>query len=171
MCSVGPPQQDIYDLAWGVIGFPDSACVRRAERVRGVHGMTTVRFEQSVADSILSHALSTYPREAILLLRGKKERDAILVNGIVVPPLATHGLGFSGFPSYMLPMDLRVMGVSHSHPSGSPEPSVHDLNHFYGRIMVIAAYPFQSYSDIAVYDKDGNKLRWQLTPDRQSDAD
>ena len=34
--------------------------------------MTTVRFEKSVVDSILSHALDTYPREAILLLRGKK---------------------------------------------------------------------------------------------------
>ncbi len=137
----------------------------------GAHGMTIVRFEQSVVDSILSHALSTYPREAILLLRGKKERDGILVNEIVVPPLATHGFGFSGFPSYMLPMDLHVMGVSHSHPSGNPKPSVHDLNHFYGRIMVIAAYPYQSYSDIAVFDKDGDRLGWQLISDRQSDAD
>lgn len=133
--------------------------------------MTTVRFEKSVVDSILSHALDTYPREAILLLRGKKERDAILINEIVVPPLATHGAGFSGFPSYMLPMDLRVMGVSHSHPSGNLEPSVHDLNHFYGRIMVIAAYPFQSYSDIAVFGKDGSRLPWQLVSDGQPDSD
>ena len=124
--------------------------------------MTTVRFEKSVVDSILSHALDTYPREAILLLRGKKEGDEILIDEIVVPPLATHGAGFSAFPSHMLPMDLRVMGVSHSHPSGSPEASVQDLNHIYGRIMVIAAYPFQSYSDIAVFDKDGSRLRWQL---------
>ena len=120
-----------------------------------------------MVDSILSHALDTYPREAILLLRGKKERDEILIDGIVVPPLATHGLGFSTFPGYMLPMDLRVMGVSHSHPSGNPEPSVQDLNHIYGRIMVIAAYPFQSYGDIAVFDKDGRRLRWELTSDRQ----
>jgi proteasome lid subunit RPN8/RPN11 len=133
--------------------------------------LTIVRFEKSVVDSILSHALDTYPKEAILLLRGKKEKDEILINQIVVPPLATHGLGFSTFSSYMLPMDLRVMGVSHSHPSGNPKPSVQDLNHFYGRIMVIAAYPFQSYSDIAVYDKDGNRLSWQPIPDRQPDLD
>lgn len=116
-------------------------------------------------DSILSHALDTYPREAILLLRGKKGGDELLVNDIVVPPLATHGFGFSGFPSFMLPLDLRVVGVSHSHPSGHLEPSSYDLNHFYGRIMVIAAYPFQSYSDIAVFDKEGSRLRWQLTSD------
>jgi proteasome lid subunit RPN8/RPN11 len=133
--------------------------------------LTILRFEKSVLDSILSHALNMYPKEAILLLRGKKERDEILINEIVVPPLATHGLGFSSFPGYMLPMDLRVMGVSHSHPSGNPQPSVHDLNHFYGRIMVIAAYPFQSYNDITVFDKDGNRLRWQLIPDGQPDSD
>jgi proteasome lid subunit RPN8/RPN11 len=124
-----------------------------------------VRFEKSVVDSILSHALDMYPREAILLLRGKKRKDEMLIDEIVVPPLATHGVRFSAFPSYMLPMDLRIMGVSHSHPSGNLRPSVQDLNHIYGRIMVIAAYPFQSYSDIAVFDKDGNRLHWQLTSD------
>ena len=65
--------------------------------------MTTVKFEKSVADSILSHALNMYPREAILLLRGKKDRDEILIDEIVVPPLATHGVRFSAFPTYMLP--------------------------------------------------------------------
>jgi proteasome lid subunit RPN8/RPN11 len=129
--------------------------------------LTIVRFEQSVIDSILSHALDTYPREAILLLRGKKDKDEILIDTIVVPPLATHGLRFSSFSSYMLPMDLRIMGVSHSHPSGNSQPSVQDLNHIYGRIMVIAAYPFKSYSDIAVFDKDGRRLQWQLTSDPQ----
>jgi proteasome lid subunit RPN8/RPN11 len=113
--------------------------------------------------------MDVYPREAILLLRGKKQGDEILINQIVVPPLATHGVSYSAFPSYMLPMDLRIMGVSHSHPSGNPKPSVQDLNHIYGRIMVIAAYPFRSYSDIAVFDKDGNRLSWQLTSDSEPD--
>jgi proteasome lid subunit RPN8/RPN11 len=129
-----------------------------------------VRFEKSVVDSILSHALDMYPREAILLLRGRKRKDEMLIDEIVVPPLATHGVRFSSFPSYMLPMDLRIMGVSHSHPSGIPKPSVQDLNHIYGRIMVIAAYPFQSYSDIAVFDKDGNRLPWQLAPNTEPDS-
>ena len=78
--------------------------------------MSIVRFEKSVVDSILSHALSMYPREAILLLRGKKDKHGIVVDEVLLPPLATHGTGFSGFPTYMLPMDLRVVGVSHSHP-------------------------------------------------------
>jgi proteasome lid subunit RPN8/RPN11 len=132
--------------------------------------LTVVRFEKPVVDSILSHALDMYPREAILLLRGKKRNDEMLIDEIVIPPLATHGVRFSAFPSFMLPMDLRIMGVSHSHPSGNPRPSVQDLNHIYGRIMVIVAYPFQSYSDIAVFDKDGNRLPWQLIPDAKPDS-
>ena len=38
--------------------------------------MTIVRFEKSVLDSILSHALSTYQRKAILLLAAREMRTA-----------------------------------------------------------------------------------------------
>lgn len=50
----------------------------------------------------------------------------------------------------MLLADLQVMGVSRSHPSGVSEPSMHDVNYFYGRIVQIAVHPFQSYSDMAL---------------------
>jgi proteasome lid subunit RPN8/RPN11 len=125
-----------------------------------------VRFEKSVADSILTSALDMYPRETILLLRGEAEKHQILINEIMIPPLAAHGRRFSGFSNVMLPMDLSVMGVSHSHPSGVLQPSTHDLNHFYGRVMVIAAYPFQSYNDIAVFDGNGDKIPHEVVPDR-----
>jgi proteasome lid subunit RPN8/RPN11 len=62
----------------------------------------------------------------------------------------------------MLPMDLHVMGISHSHPSGALEPSIHDLNHFYGRIMVITAYPFRSYTEIGVFDSDGRRIQHEV---------
>ena len=130
-----------------------------------------VRFEKSVADSILSSALDAYPREAILLLRGKAGKDEILINDILIPPLATHGRGFSGFPNIMLPMDLSVMGVSHSHPSGALRPSIHDLNHYYGRIMVITAYPFQSYDDIAVFNSHGDKIQQEVVSDNRPQND
>jgi len=51
-----------------------------------------VRFEKSVADSILTYALGSYPKEAILLIRGKAERNTIFINDVLIPPLATHGL-------------------------------------------------------------------------------
>jgi len=100
-------------------------------------------------------------------MRGKAERDEILINDLVIPPLARHGLGFSGFPNIMLPLDLKVMGVSHSHPSGILRPSIQDLNHFYGKIMVIAAYPFQSYDDIGAFNSHGDKLQHQIVPDHE----
>ncbi len=127
--------------------------------------ISRVRFEKSVADSLLSYAIDAYPREAILLLRGRAGNDGVLINEVLIPPLATHGRGFSSFSNVMLPMDLSVMGVSHSHPSGSNQPSIHDLNHFYGRIMVIMAYPFKSYSDIGVFNSHGERLLQEVVPD------
>ena len=130
-----------------------------------------VEFEESVADSVLSSALGAYPNEAILLLRGKVEREVIRVNDVLIPPLATQGRGFSDFRGIMLPMDLKVVGVAHSHPSGALRPSTHDLNHFYGRIMVITAYPFQSYSDIGVFNSHGERLRHEVVPDQNAQRD
>ena len=130
-----------------------------------------VQFEESVADSVLSSALGAYRREAILLLRGKVENEGILVNDVLIPPLATHGRGFSDFRGIMLPMDLRVVGVAHSHPSGALRPSTHDLNHFYGRIMVITAHPFQSYGDIGVFNSHGERIRHEVVPDQAPQND
>jgi proteasome lid subunit RPN8/RPN11 len=127
--------------------------------------VSSVVFEKSVADSILTWAFDAYPREGILLLRGKAGKDRILINDLVIPPLATHGRSFSSFSNIMLPMDMNVMGIAHSHPSGILRPSIHDLNHFYGRIMVIAAHPFQSYGDIGVFNSHGEKLMHEVVPD------
>jgi len=124
-----------------------------------------IRFEKAVADSILTAAMSAYPRETILVLQGKKSGNEIRLNNVLIPPLATYGRGFSMLLGSMLPWDLTVMGVAHSHPSGALKPSMHDLNHFYGRIMVIAAHPFQSYDDLAVFDSDGSKIPHEIVPD------
>ena len=125
-----------------------------------------VQCGRSVADSILSYAMDAYPREGILIMRGKVKDDVVLVDDLLVPPLATHGLGFSGFPRGMIPFDLSIIGIVHSHPSGALKPSMHDLNHFYGKIMAITAYPFQSYSDIAVFNSRGDKIQLEIVPDR-----
>jgi proteasome lid subunit RPN8/RPN11 len=110
---------------------------------------------RSVIDSILTYAKIQYPKEGILLLRGRTNRKEIRVDEVVVPPLATHGYGFSDFSPHMLPIDLSMIGTAHSHPSGALRPSIGDLNHFYGRIMVIAAYPYDSEEHIAAYDREG----------------
>jgi len=48
----------------------------------------------AVVDSILSYAQMLHPREAILLLKGKVDKHRIVVNDILIPPLATHGNTF-----------------------------------------------------------------------------
>ena len=126
--------------------------------------VSIVRFQESAANSILSAALQAYPNEAILLLRGKASKDEMRINDVLVPPLATHGRGFSNFPSFMLPFDLSIMGVAHSHPSGALRPSVQDLNHFYGRVMVIAAYPYETYNDIGVFNNQGERIAHEVVP-------
>jgi len=127
--------------------------------------ISIVRLERSVADSVLSYAISAHPKEAILLLRGKASKEEILIYEVLIPPLATHGRGFSSFSNIMLPMDLSVLGTSHSHPSGALQPSIHDLNHFYGKIMMITAYPYQSYNDIGVFNSHGERLPHEIVPD------
>ncbi len=129
--------------------------------------LKVVRFKKTVADSILSYSIHAYPKEGILLLRGKVMKDEVLITEVLIPPLATHGHGFSGFSGFMLPMDLSVIGVSHSHPSGILRPSIRDLNHFYGKIMVIVAHPFQSYNDIGVFNSNGDRLPHEVLPDSQ----
>jgi len=123
--------------------------------------IVTLRAE--VADSLLSYGRARYPNEGILLLRGRCEQEKILVNDLVIPPLAIDGHGFSSFPLYMLPTDLSIIGTAHSHPSGILEPSTYDLNHFYGMIMIIIAYPYRSTSNLRAFNREGYAMRLEVT--------
>lgn len=127
--------------------------------------MENVLIKRSVIDSVLSYAKFCHPREGILLLRGKIRKGAILVEEVEIPPLSTRGKGFSAFPAHMLPVDFSIIGTFHSHPSGILHPSTADLNNFYGRIMMIAAYPYISESNIIIVDRDGRKLNYKIVDD------
>jgi len=112
-------------------------------------------------DSILSFARMQHPREAILLLRGRVSRDEITIEEHLLPPFASSGKGFAVFRPHMLPIDFSIMGTLHSHPSGSPRPSPTDLNHLYGRIMMIVAYPY-TRDRMAVYNKKGASVPLEI---------
>jgi proteasome lid subunit RPN8/RPN11 len=98
----------------------------------------------------------------ILLLRGKVG-DEIEVDEVIVPPSAVHGQRLSSFQPYMIPFDLSILGVVHSHPSGALKPSIYDLNHFYGKIMMIVAYPYRSVEDVAIFDGKGDELPFTVS--------
>ena len=134
------------------------AIKRQLLRVLFVKDLVTVVIGREVSGSIFEGARRLYPKETILLLRGKKSKDSIEVRDLVVPPLATYGRGFASLPLHMLPMDFSIVGAVHSHPSGNLSPSHVDFNHFFGRILMIVGYPFAGEKDIAVYDSRGAKL-------------
>ena len=122
-----------------------------------------VVISRSLLEAIFENARSVYPRETILLLRGKASRGKIEVTDLIIPPLATHGRGFSGFPVHMLPMDFSLIGSVHSHPSGVTWPSTEDLNRSFGRVMMIVAYPFLGTENVAVYNRSGEPCTLRLT--------
>ncbi|MBN1357309.1 Mov34/MPN/PAD-1 family protein [Candidatus Bathyarchaeota archaeon] len=123
----------------------------------------TVSMSGELLDSIFEGAKRLYPKETFLLLRGKKSKNKIRVSDLVVPPLAIHGYSFVNLPLHMLPMDFSVVGTVHSHPSGNIKPSSVDLNHFFGRVLMIVGFPFTSIQNVAVYDSNGEKLQVQVT--------
>ena len=123
----------------------------------------TVLMSAELLESIFEGAKRLYPKETFLLLRGKKSKGTIRVSDLVVPPLAVYGYGFANLPFHMLPMDFSVVGTVHSHPSGNINPSSGDLNHFFGRILMIVGFPFASAQNVAVYDSKGERVPFQVT--------
>jgi proteasome lid subunit RPN8/RPN11 len=123
----------------------------------------TVSMSAELLDSIFEGARRLYPKETFLLLRGKKRNGEIRVTDLVVPPLAVYGYGFANLPFHMLPMDFSVVGTVHSHPSGNINPSDVDINHFFGRILMIVGYPFIDVRNVAVYDSEGERVPFKVT--------
>jgi len=124
--------------------------------------------KRPVLISILEYASACHPKEGILLLRGKINKKKITVEEVEIPPFSIRGLGFSGFPAYMLPIDFSIVGTAHSHPSGVLRPSPTDMNKFYGRIMIIAAYPYRTERDIAVFDGEGNPMKYEIIGEEET---
>ncbi len=122
----------------------------------------SVSIDDELLQIILEGARQLYPRETIVLLRGKKKKDLIKISELVIPPLANYGLGFAQIRLHMLPMGFSIIGTAHSHPSGNLSPSPADLNHYVGLILMIAGFPFKNKENVAVYDRKGEKLNLEV---------
>ena len=116
-----------------------------------------VLIQKDVRDSILSYCQMKHPNEAILILKGKSKNGEIKIDGLVIPPFSETGPTFAGFPHSFLPFDLSYLGIVHSHPSGSAEPSVTDLNNFFGLVSLIVKSPYDDDS-IFAWDSSGNSI-------------
>jgi proteasome lid subunit RPN8/RPN11 len=120
--------------------------------------LSKVVIKRELLEMILEGARRLHPRESIVLLRGKVQKENVRVSDVLIPPFATYGRGFSGFPTHMLPMDFSIIGVAHSHPSGSLKPSIEDQNLSMGRIMLIVGFPYAGKENAKVYNKQGEIL-------------
>ena len=116
-----------------------------------------VLLQNSVLDSILSYCQMKHPNEGILILKGKSKNGEIKIDGLVIPPFNYTGPTFAGFPYSFLPLDMSYIGIVHSHPSGSAEPSVTDLHNFFGLISLIVKFPYDDNS-IFAWDSSGNSI-------------
>lgn len=118
----------------------------------------TVSIKREILEAIFEGARHLYPRETILMLRGKKSKDIIQINDLIIPPLATYGEGFASYPFHLLPVDFSLVGTVHSHPSGDKTPSDVDLNNFFGRVMMIVGFPYMTDQDVVAYNWSGERL-------------
>jgi proteasome lid subunit RPN8/RPN11 len=116
---------------------------------------------RQAADGIITYSKTCHPNEGILILRGKSNKDKIVIEGLILPPFSLQGPYYSGFPTYELPFDLSYVGTAHSHPSGSNRPSLEDLNNYYGSVSIIISYPYAD-NTIAAFDREGNYMPLEI---------
>ena len=117
-----------------------------------------VSLKKDVRDGILSYCKMNHPNECILILRGKSKQGNIIIDSLVVPPFTETGPTFAGFPHSFLPFDLSYVGMIHSHPSGSAEPSLPDLHNFFGLISLIVKSPYED-EDIFAWTSKGESVK------------
>ena len=120
-----------------------------------------ILLQKDVVDSILSYCKMKHPNEGILILKGKSKNGEIRIDGLVIPPFNYSGPTFAGFPESFLPFDMSYIGIVHSHPSGSAEPSITDLHNFFGLVSLIVKSPYDDDS-IFAWDSNGNSIPLSL---------
>ena len=120
-----------------------------------------VTLKSDVVNSISTFCKMKHPNEGILILKGKSKDGHILTDGLVIPPFSQEGPTFAGFPHSFLPFDMSYMGIIHSHPSGSAEPSLTDLHNFFGLISLIVKFPYAD-EDIFAWDSKGESVNLEI---------
>lgn len=112
---------------------------------------------KELLSGLMDIAKNNHPNEIILLMRGERKKQVIQLNEFLIPPFASVGQNYAGFPVHMLPIDLTIMGTVHSHPSGVLSLSVRDFHNFYGRLMMIIGSPYDDQS-VAAFTKNGDAV-------------
>lgn len=120
-----------------------------------------VTISREAMDGIISYSKIRHPNEAILIVKGKSRDGHITVDGLVIPPFSHSGPTFAGFPHSFLPFDMSYVGTVHSHPGGTAEPSVTDLNNFFGLVSLIIKWPYRD-QDIFAWNSKGDGIELSI---------
>ncbi len=115
-----------------------------------------------VLEFILGVSENLYPREFSCQLRGDKE----IIEEAIVLPKTTYGRGFARTMMNMKPIDRSIIGSAHSHPGRDYRPSTQDIQYFsrYGDVHLILRYPYRSISDVAAYNREGDRIPIEESP-------
>jgi proteasome lid subunit RPN8/RPN11 len=113
------------------------------------------RIKKGVVEDICYAATNTFPNEFFALLGMEKESRTI--DELVVVP-ADYGRTFTRIKTWLMPVDSRIAGSVHSHPSHSANPSITDLQNFakFGKLHLIISLPFVPES-IKAFDVNGKR--------------
>ena len=108
---------------------------------------------------LLECAKEMHPKEFIVALRGKKRKKGqikeLIAEDYIMLPFSISGRTSAVFNLSMIAYEPRIIGIVHSHPTGSILPSRADLENFLGEFVGIIAYPYEGPENFAVYDRNG----------------
>ena len=113
--------------------------------------------------SALQGARESYPREFLCLLDGTMEKEGVLLDSVVIPPLSQANGRSASYVPWFLPATTSGLASFHSHPSESNAPSKADL-HFFSRRSrwhFIACLPF-GLASVACYNREGKRIGFEI---------
>lgn len=119
-----------------------------------------IQIKRSTLRGLLYAASNTYPNEFFALL-GSRHRNNEIDEVIVVP--AIYGRVHTLIKSSLIPIDFKIVGSVHSHPTSQSKPSRADLHSFpvFGSIHLIIPYPF-TIESVQAYDSGGRKIELKV---------
>jgi len=127
-----------------------------------------LKITNSLLNSILSYSKEKHPDEMLLLLRGKKKGDELILYQAVFPPFMYSNWHSATYNPLHLPIDFSIQATAHSHPSGIKIPSQADILHPYGKFMLITGYPYESKEDVEAFDGEGKKVDFEVVEDEDT---
>ena len=116
------------------------------------------KIKHGTLEFILESAKSAYPNEFGGFLRVDTD-EKHTIKELLILPGTISGDSHAMFRLHMLPIDFTIVGTIHSHPSPSFHPSDADVLLFrkFGKVHIIAAYPFTTFSWKS-YDYNGKEI-------------